>query len=258
MKKISFFTMLTMLLFVSVMLLSACGEQTFDDVAYNSSEQSALSTIQSFNNAKTGMFNKTAEYETTDINITPGGTTKTVKISKFGRLNGIPFTQQRIITYSGESQSYVEITHYNNIIYTNTNGTVTSAAAGSAIDIPAFISSFVPTITDTTTAPNVTAVEEKNFEDVNYFRLSMEIGFINKERPQTGNKYIDQFQYEFGIHAQNNYLSMYRTTEVVVTDIPVVNPAPDQNYWQVASNRVVTTILKASGENVSVTIPVVS
>ncbi|MDR0850706.1 MAG: hypothetical protein LBN07_04495 [Christensenellaceae bacterium] len=255
MKKLRITTFIIALAAIISFSLVGCAKQTFDDIAYGDSTQAALSVVQSFNNAKTGMFNKIAEYETTDINETLSGTVKTVKISKFGRIAGVSFTQQKVITYSGDTESYVTTTHYNGVIYTDTNGTVIGTAAGSAIDIPAFISSFIPSIGESTPA-NATLVEEKQFEEVNYFRLTIAAGFINTERPQQGNLYIDEFKYEFGIHAQNNYLMMHRTIEVIVTDTP--SATPGGNYWMVSSRHTITTILKNTGENVHIEIPVVS
>lgn len=253
MKKFKITTLVAAFITIISFSLAGCSNQTFDDITYVISEIPSLTAVQNFNTAKTGMFNKMVEYETTEIKETLSGTEKTVTISKFGRISGSSFTQQKVITYVGDNQSYVTTTHYNGVIYTDTNGVVTSVDSGTSADISAFISSFIPSINDAT-PNNVTLVEEKQFEDVHYIRLTVDPSFINDQNPLEGNYIISEFKYEFGIHAQNNYLMMYRQTEIIVTDIP--SSTPGGNYWRELQHTT-TTIFKNSGENVQIVIPVV-
>ena len=119
MKRLGMAAFMLTLVAVFSFVLVGCGSQTFDDIAYESSEQTALDAVRSFNNAKTGMLNKIVEYETTDIKETlvdSTGTIKTVKtvtINKFGRLLGTNFTQKTVTTYDGGTENYVTVTQYN-------------------------------------------------------------------------------------------------------------------------------------------------
>lgn len=243
---------------------AGCGEQSFDDVSYNTAPIDATTAVQNYITGTTQMQSLTAaEYDTTIITTsadTPISATQTL-VTLIGKLNAQPYVQIKLINHD---KTYVATTWYKGIIYTDNNGVVTSQSnPNPSADSTLILQNFSALMPAFTLAGTITQFVEsaytKTFNGSAYFKLNMSISpsslsyfdtlIGNPLAPYQSNGFkkpvspsaISNFYYEFGLNSRTGYVQAFRTYYETQTVIGGVSTT--------VSTSKTTTVLKAYGSN---------